>query len=54
MLPAAILSRRLNVSTINPATIRLAAWRQPAEIEDVGRPGSCAAGRMGIPTCPEV
>jgi hypothetical protein len=51
VLPAAILgTAALNVSTINPATIRLAGvapvrW----SIEDVGRPGSCAAGPDGIP-----
>lgn len=51
VLPAAILgTAALNVSTIDPASIRLAGvapvrW----SIEDVGRPGSCAAGRDGIP-----
>ena len=50
-LSAAILgTATLDVSTINPATIRLAGvapvrW----SIEDVGRPGSCAAGPDGIP-----
>jgi hypothetical protein len=51
MLTAAILGTpTLNVSTIDPASIRLAGvapvrW----SIEDVGRPGSCAAGPDGIP-----
>jgi hypothetical protein len=51
VLPAAILgSPTLNVSTIDPASIRLAGvapvrW----SIEDVSRPGSCAAGPDGIP-----
>lgn len=51
VLPAAILGTvALNVSTIDPASIRLAGvapvrW----SLEDVGRPGSCAAGADGIP-----
>jgi len=51
LLSAAILgSPALNVSTIDPASIRLAGvapirW----SIQDVGRPGSCAAGPDGIP-----
>jgi hypothetical protein len=51
LLPAAILGMpTLDVSTIDPASIRLAGvapvrW----SIEDVGRPGSCAAGPDGIP-----
>lgn len=51
VLPAAILgTAALNVSTIDPASIRLAGvapvrW----SIEDVGRPGSCAGGPDGIP-----
>lgn len=51
VLPAAILGTpALNVSTINPASIRLAGvaplrW----SVEDVGRPGSCAAVKDGIP-----
>ena len=51
MLPAAILGTpTLNVSTIDPATIRLAGVAPTRwSIEDVGRPGSCAAGPDGIP-----
>jgi hypothetical protein len=51
VLPAAILGTpTLNVSTIDPASIRLAGvapirW----SIEDVGRPGDCDAGPDGIP-----
>lgn len=51
VLPAAILGTpTLNVATINPASIRVAGvapvrW----SLEDVGRPGSCAAGPDGIP-----
>lgn len=51
LLPAAILgTAALDVSTIDPASIRLAGvaplrW----SLEDVGRPGSCAAGPDGIP-----
>jgi hypothetical protein len=54
VFPAAILGMpgtpTLRVASINPASIRLAGvapirWK----IGDVGRPGSCAAGRDGIP-----
>lgn len=51
VFPAAILgTAALDVSTIDPASIRLAGvaplrW----SLEDVGRPGSCAAGPDGIP-----
>jgi hypothetical protein len=50
VLSAAILGTpTLNVSTINPATIRLAGVAPERwSIEDVGRPGSCAAGPDGI------
>jgi hypothetical protein len=51
VLPAAILgTSTFDVTTIDPASIRVAGVT-PARwsVEDVGRPGSCAAGPDGIP-----